>query len=454
MSNNIIVVTGLGFGDEGKGTITEYCAWRYGAKTVVRYNGGPQAAHNVVLKNSLHHCFAQFGSATFQPEATTFLSSQAVVNPISILSEAKLLQEKGVTEALKRLRASPSCLVATPFHKHHNCMLELSRGDARHGSCGMGVGQTIKDARYLGEMALRLGDLKNYEVAKRKLDFLWRLKIDQAGQLLDQDPGNKQLCQEFERLSADGYVEDVLEAYVLCAEQLDIAELPSTNGILLFEGAQGMLLDSVHGFHPHVAKTDVSPRAARRLAHQHWPKHRLTKLGVLRAYATRHGAGPFVTYDPSLTSLIPDSHNSTSEWQGAFRIGWFDCVASSYAIKAAGGVDCLAITNLDRISRFDEVKICIGYAYDGAESLDEYFDWTRVNNQKIIEQINVIQNPSIERQSAITKILIDCQPVYRTIKFMDSKAYIQRLESILDVPVALVSRGDTLHDKEEIFSLF
>lgn len=453
MPDKIIVVTGLGFGDEGKGTITEYCAWRYGAEAVVRYNGGPQAAHNVVLDSSLHHCFAQFGSASFQTMVKTFLSEQAVVNPMSLCSEAATLHQKGVTDAWQRLTASPACLVATPFHKHHNRMLELSRGDARHGSCGMGVGQTIADARYLGEMALRLGDLRERAIAKRKLDFLWRLKIDQAEQLLARQPDNILLRQEFDLLAAPGYVEDVLEAYEPFVPYLDINGPPQTSGTLVFEGAQGMLLDSAYGFHPHVAKSDVSPRAAARLAAKHWPEHELIRLGVLRAYATRHGAGPFVTEDDELAVRIPDLHNGSRAWQGRFRIGWFDLVASSYAIEAAGGLDYLALTNLDRISGRGEAKVCIGYEYAGQEPLDDYFEWSRVKGKPVIERIKVVADPTPERQAVITGFLGNCQPLYRTIKFTNPEAYIQRLETALGIPIAIVSTGPTLQDKEEKISL-
>ncbi|NTW21938.1 adenylosuccinate synthetase [Candidatus Falkowbacteria bacterium] len=454
MADKIIVVTGLSFGDEGKGTITEYMAQRHSAGCVVRYNGGPQAAHNVVLQNQLHHCFAQFGSATFQHGVKTFLSEQTVVNPISLLSEADTLSEQGVTDALERLIASPSCLVATPFHKHHNRMLELARGNARHGSCGMGVGQTISDARYLGNMALRLGDLNDSEKARHKLDFLWRLKIDQAEQLLAKHTGNQALRQEFDLLAAPGYVEDVFEAYASIASRLNISDQPPTSGTLVFEGAQGMLLDNTYGFHPHVAKSDVSPRAAVRLATKHWPGHEIIRVGVLRAYATRHGAGPFVTEDIILAEAIPDRHNSFGDWQGRFRVGWFDLVAASYAIEASGGIDCLALTNLDRISDFGVVKLCIGYEYSGDQPLDEDFEWRQFGGRKVIERIKADANPSTEKQAALSGILYDCRPIYRTLSIRDPKAYVQRLETALGVPVAIVSSGPTLQDKEEIYSLF
>ncbi len=454
MPGKNIVVTGLGFGDEGKGTIVEYLAWRYLAECVVRYNGGPQAAHNIVLETLLHHCFSQFGSATFQRHVKTFLSSQTVVNPITLLSEASILLEKGVKNPLERLIVSPSCLVVTPFHGHHNRMLELSRGNDRHGSCGMGVGQTIKDAGYLGEMALRLNDLVDYETAKRKLDFLWRLKMDQTEQLLDVSSDNDALRQEFGRLSAPGFVEDLLEAYASIVPHLDISDQPQASGTLVFEGAQGMLLDVNHGFHPHVAKSDASPRAAARVSAKHWPGHDTIKVGVLRAYATRHGAGPFVTEDLGLTKAIPDMHNGMREWQGGFRIGWFDAVAASYAIEAAGGIDYLALTNLDRIRDFGGAKICVGYEYAGNLPFDGYCEASRVGGKQIIERIIMVDNPSVERQIALTAILADCRPIYSTIAFRDPKVYVQRLETILGVPVGIVSSGPTLQDKEEVFSLF
>ncbi|HEY7215209.1 MAG TPA: adenylosuccinate synthetase, partial [Thermoanaerobaculia bacterium] len=130
----------LGFGDAGKGLLTDFLVRRSGATVVVRYNGGAQAGHNVVTPDGRHHTFAQLGSGSFVAGVRTFLSRHVVVHPTALLAEAAALRAKGVGDALDRVRLSERALVITPFHQAAGRLRELARGAARHGSCGVGVG--------------------------------------------------------------------------------------------------------------------------------------------------------------------------------------------------------------------------------------------------------------------------------------------------------------------------
>src|SRR5688572_10036886 len=136
MNRRTFLVVGLGFGDEGKGTIIDYLARRYRAHTVIRFNGGPQAAHHVVTADGRAHCFSQFGSATLIDGVCTYLSRFMLLDPLALINENYHLKQLGITDGLKRLTIDKDSLIVTPFHKLINRMQEIARGDKRHGSCG------------------------------------------------------------------------------------------------------------------------------------------------------------------------------------------------------------------------------------------------------------------------------------------------------------------------------
>ncbi len=140
------VVVDLGFGDAGKGTITDHLTRARGAHTVVRFNGGAQAGHNVVTDDGRHHTFAQLGAGSFSPGVRTWLSRHVVVHPTALIVEAWHLARSGVADPLSRVTVSAAAKVVTPFHQAATRLRELARGDARHGSCGVGVGEVMRDA--------------------------------------------------------------------------------------------------------------------------------------------------------------------------------------------------------------------------------------------------------------------------------------------------------------------
>ena len=140
-----ILVVDLGFGDAGKGSLVDYYVRHYRAHTVVRFNGGAQAAHNVVTPDGRHHKFSQFGSGTFVPGVRTHLSRYMLVDPVALLAEERHLRQVGVPDAFARLTIDPNAPVVTPFQRAANRLRELQRAAGRHGSCGMGIGETMAD---------------------------------------------------------------------------------------------------------------------------------------------------------------------------------------------------------------------------------------------------------------------------------------------------------------------
>ncbi len=460
MTKQAFIVVGLGYGDEGKGTTTDYITRKYQAHTVIRFNGGSQAAHHVVTSSGLTHCFAQFGSGTLVSGVRSYLSSYMAVDPLALLVENQALQEKGVQDGLSRVIIDENCLVITPFHKIINQMQEVSRGNKRHGSCGKGVGQTILDSYYLKDKALFIKDLLDTRVTFQKLKFLWQIKLDLAQQLVAQE-SNQELQQYLEKLKNPLYVEQLAVAYkefihkVTIGNQGLLTEILSLDGTVVFEGAQGVLLDFERGFWPYVTKSCTTFDNADRLLVKSSYKGKVNKLGVLRAYSTRHGAGPFITEDETLTKVTPDYHNGTNPWQSVFRVGWFDLLAADYACQIAKNLNALAITNLDRLSNLSSWKICTSYRYigDNASLLDRFFELSLQDNQVVITRIKTPIKTSPEYQKQLGELLKDCQPIYKIFeieKNEDSQKYLNFISEKLTIPINILSYGVTAEEKQEV----
>ncbi|MCK4592289.1 adenylosuccinate synthetase [Candidatus Parcubacteria bacterium] len=433
-----IAIAGLAFGDEGKGTIAECLTWRYDAEHIVRYNGGPQAAHFVVTPQGIEHCFSQFGSGTFAG-ARTFLSGKMLIDPIRMKNEAIALEKKGVNESLKRVVIDPDCFIITPFHGIINQMLEISRGEARHGSCGVGVGQAVKDSKQLGEMALIAKDMLNKETLWRKLDFLWRVKIDLAQQLVAEHPNMPELNKRLEKLIQENYVQRLVSFYCNFVTESgvqirnDKQSVLESDSNIIFEGAQGVLLDPKYGFTPYITKTKTTFKNVEDLLNGRVPRSEIKKIGVLRAYSTRHGAGPFVTENDWLGRQIPDYHNGANEWQGKFRIGWFDLLTARYGTMINRDIDSIALTNLDRLSRIEEIPICTSYEYTGKneELLSNFFEWEYFGSRI---RITGFKKPNKPVNEQLAKILFDCKPM-EFQKFQGWKEDISKVKKIEDLPI-------------------
>ncbi|MFW6639741.1 adenylosuccinate synthetase [Nocardiopsis algeriensis] len=417
-----VVVTDLGFGDAGKGvTVDLLCARRrYGA--VVRANGGAQAAHNVVTPDGRHHTFAQFGAGTLAPggPVPTHLSRFAVVDPFALAAEAVHLASLGIADPFSLVTVDRRALIATPWHQAANRARERARGRGRHGSCGMGVGEAVAYSLARPEDAPTVGDCADPAVLRRKLRRLAdhldavRRTLGDAGDEEDPDP------------------QECLEAYLAFARRVRLVDeeyLPRllARDPVVFEGAQGVLLDEWHGFHPYTTwstTTTANPLAL--LAEAGRPGD-ARRIGVLRTYTTRHGAGPFVSEDPELAPLLTERHNGTHPWQGAFRVGHLDLVAHRYALEATGGVDALVVTHADAPARaHGRLRWCT--AYTGA-------DGTPL-------ALSPGTSPDLDRQARLTAALEGARPVLSAAPDDPASA----LAGALGLPLEAVFSGPTRAD--------
>lgn len=440
MNAHVMLVADLGFGDAGKGTIVDFLARVHHAHTVVRYNGGSQAAHNVVTPDGRHHTFAQFGSATFLPGVRTYLSRFMVLDPLALRNEEKHLAALGVYDAYERLFVDRDTPIITPFHVAMNRLREMARGDRRFGSCGMGVGETIRDAALLTDMALRAGDLHDRTAIERKLRLLYEIKRGALEMLESALPKNERVARElsaFDETAVLDFTGMLFEAgkriNVVGGEWLRAALAPV--GAVIFEGAQGVLLDVERGFRPFVTKSDTTFANAERLLNESGHKGKATRIGVLRAYATRHGAGPFVTEDAELAAKIPDGHNVFNEWQRELRVGWHDLIMDRYAHSIIGHLDALAVTNLDRLGDIPAWKIAEAYVDEKGERRSDL---------------------PVLSEEGLARWLAKCEPCYRAMTgtlHEKEHALLSAISQNLGVPIGILSHGPSANEKEIVLSV-
>jgi adenylosuccinate synthase len=430
----------LGFGDAGKGSIVDFLTRTHAAHTVVRYNGGAQAAHRVVTAgpNPREHVFAQFGSGTLAG-AATHLSRFMLLDPLAMVAEEQHLQALGVPDAFERTTIDERALVITPFQRAANRLKELARGDGRHGSCGMGIGETMIDYLAHGQRVLYAGDLRSPDVLRAKLHFLREINLAKIQALLPGLPDSVEAAREQAPLIDPGWQDWLIEEYIAFARPARIVPSAFLHSILrrpgavIFEGAQGVLLDEWQGFHPYTTWSTTTLENAERLLDEAGYTGDLTRIGITRAYATRHGAGPLVTEDAALTRALPDASNSFGAWQRGFRVGWLDMVMLKYALDVTGRLDQLAVTCLDRLAELPDLRVCRRYSYD-TFSIDR-----------------IARSPAphvLDYQERITNSLARCAPVLEALA--DPSALLQLLESDLGTPIGIRSEGPTAEDKRVV----
>lgn len=396
----VICVAGMTFGDEGKGLLTDFLVRESKAELVVRYNGGAQAAHNVISPEGVHHTFAQFGSGALAG-ARTFLSKYMLVDPLTLLVEQRILYPK-VRGGVLAPMVDPDCVVVTPYHKYANRLRETARGASRHGSVGMGVGEARHDA--LQGLALRVGDTRDPSLCQSIMSRIRDKKLEEMFEIRGADPvlyGYMEgtLPQEYSRVFKE------FSDYVkVCTLETAISGVRCA----VFEGAQGLLLDQTYGFPPYNSWTDCTFGNAENLLAEIgiFPTDFLT-VGVFRSYFTRHGPGPFVTEDPNI--CVAEKHNKVHAWMGDFRQGHFDMVMAEYACLMASP-DVLAVTHMD--CRPSD-RVCESYSL----GLSGLF-------------------PGVA--AARTKQLLDSRPIYR---LLSGEEFIPALEKVADCPVRYLGYG-------------
>ena len=319
--SRVVVVVDLGFGDSGKGTIVDYLVRARGAGMVVRWNGGAQAGHAVVTDDGREHVFSQLGAGTFVPGVRTHLAEAFVVHPTALLVEARHLAGKGVGHALESLTIASSARVITPLHQAANRLRELARGSRRHGSCGVGFGETVRDSLEAEAEVVRARDLVGDRSALgRKLeaarDRLTSSLADAVAAVRTDAAAKSDLAVLSDR-SVDARwieaIEPIRARRALVVEDEALGPMLRER-VTVLEGAQGVLLDERHGFHPHTTWSDCTTSGASALLARHGLAAGIERVGVMRVYLTRHGDGPFPSEAPGLSARLHEAHNESRGW--------------------------------------------------------------------------------------------------------------------------------------------
>ncbi len=433
--NSVILIGDLGFGDAGKGSITDYLAREYPVHTVVRYNGGAQASHSVFTPDGKHHKFAQFGSASFVPGTKTHLSRFMFVDPLSMLKEERHLKEVGVTDIFERTSVDRDAVVITPFHQAVNRLKELARGKDRHGTVGMGVSETAYDLENFPGGSLTFGDLLKRDVVRKKLRVLREIQLNKLSDFKENLISLEGALPDLftlEQPRMQSYIIDCAELYFYAASLIKIVDrdymkkILHNPGVTVFEGAQGVLLDQKFGFLPYITKSNTTFENADKLLSEQDYKENIKRLGLVRVFPTRHGPGPFVTEDPELTQKFPDPENLENQWQGKFRVGFFDLLATGYALEIINGVDGLVISCLDQLEDYPKKLVCESY---------------KLNDNQITK---------IEYQEGISKLLKECMPVYKDYSHLNPREYAFSIASDLSTPLSILSFGPDAKSKVRI----
>lgn len=313
------VIIGANHGDEGKGLMTDHLAASSpGPAIVLRFNGGAQAGHTVVTPSGDHHVFSHFGSGSLAG-ADSYLGPDFVSHPMLFLDEWRRLTALG---ARPRLAADPEGLLTTPFDMMINQALEVARGDARHGSCGIGFGETVERAEVAG-LPLRLRDLDRPRWLRAQLETIQHdyapARLATLG--IDEHPEVSRFPFRDTQL-IDRFLEDC--AAFRARIQLSPPDALDSRRPLIFEGAQGLMLDQELGAFPHVTRSFTGLRNVMPLAERMGLTH-LDTIYVSRIYDTRHGAGPMAHELPGTPFAgVRDATNQPNPYQGQLRFGWLD----------------------------------------------------------------------------------------------------------------------------------
>ena len=422
MAKNVVVI-GTQWGDEGKGKIVDWLTDH--SQGVVRFQGGHNAGHTLVIngKKTVLHLVP---SGILRDGVTCYIGNGVVLSPEALIKELDELKEAGV-EAEGRLKISEACPLILPYHQAIDLARELAKGDNKIGTTGRGIGPCYEDK--VARRALRLQDLTRPKRFAEKL-----------AELLDYH--NFMLQHYYHAPTVD--FQQVLDAALAIAPRLEkmVADVPRAlydahkgGANLLFEGAQGTLLDIDHGTYPFVTSSNCVAGAACAGAGL-GPGMLHYILGITKAYTTRVGGGPFPTelydavdkLDPVGKHLSTKGHEFGATTGRARRCGWFDAAALKRSIQI-NGVSGLCVTKLDVLDGVEELKLCVGYKLEGV-----FTDILPVGAEELARCEPVYQTLPGWTQSTVGVKIFEGLPAA-------ARAYLKRIEEVCEVPVDMISTG-------------
>jgi len=419
-----VAVVGSQWGDEGKGKIVDWLSER--ANVVVRFQGGHNAGHTLVVDGKVYK-LSLLPSGVVRPGKLSVIGNGVVIDPWALLKEIDTLRGQGVAVSPDNLKVASNAVLILPIHRELDGLREDGAGGAKIGTTRRGIGPAYEDK--VGRRAVRVCDLRDEDSLVAKVDaMLAHHNPLRAG--FGTDPVDRDGL-----LAALREVAPAILPYASTVwRDLDAARRAGKR--ILFEGAQGAMLDIDHGTYPFVTSSNtVAGQAA--AGSGVGPSVIETVLGITKAYTTRVGSGPFPTEQLNDVGRIlgERGHEFGTVTGRARRCGWFDAVLVRQAVKT-GGITGIALTKLDVLDGLSELKVCTSYDLDG-ESLD-YLPATMMDQARVEARYETIEGWSESTQGARSWADLPASAV----------KYVRRIEELIEAPVFLLStspeRDDTI----------
>ncbi|MGD9866403.1 MAG: adenylosuccinate synthase [Hyphomicrobiales bacterium] len=417
-----VVVVGAQWGDEGKGKIVDWLSER--ADVVVRYQGGHNAGHTLVV-DGVTYKLSLLPSGVVRGGKLSVIGNGVVVDPWALTGEIEQIRAKGVEITRDSLRIAENATLILPLHRELDALRENAAGAGKIGTTRRGIGPAYEDK--VGRRAIRLRDLKNLQNLKPKIERLLTHHNALRRGLNEPEVSADELCAELSEIAPKvlPYMDQV---WALLDGQRRQGKR------ILFEGAQGALLDVDHGTYPYVTSSNtVAAQAA--TGSGIGPGALNYVLGITKAYTTRVGEGPFPTEltDETGRTLGERGHEFGTVTGRPRRCGWFDACLVRQTLKVAG-IDGIALTKLDVLDGFRELKVCTGY---------------------------MLGNEKIDHLPAAQGAQMQVKPIYETLEgWPESTAgarswaqlpaqcikYVRRVEELIEAPVAMLSTSPKRED--------
>ncbi len=413
------VVVGAQWGDEGKAKITDLLAQN--ADLIIRYQGGCNAGHTVVAHNKTFK-FHLIPSGILYGGKTCFIGAGTVILPEYFDEEVQGLIKEGID--VSGLKVSPLASITMPYHTEVDGYSESTATKGKIGTTKKGIGPTYTDK--MARIGLKIEDLFDDEALSEKLDIILPLK----NKTLKEVYGLKTYTKEEITALCKKYAE-IFRPYVCFDWQTILEDAKRANKAVLFEGAQGVMLDIDYGTYPFVTSSNPIGGGAA-TGSGYGPKMIDEVIGVAKAYVTRVGEGPFVTEltDKTGEKIREIGHEFGVTTGRPRRCGWFDAVTMRYAVLT-GGLTSVALTKIDVFDNFEEIKVCTAYKDKRDGKIYKNYP-TNVFMHKYLEPIYETHKGWMQDISGIKE--------YEKLP-QNARNYIKRLEKLLEVPISIVSVG-------------
>ena len=419
-----VVVVGSQWGDEGKGKIVDWLSER--ADVVVRFQGGHNAGHTLVIGEQVYK-LSLLPSGIVRPNTLSMIGNGVVIDPWALLAEIEEITAKGIEVTPRRLNIAANACLILPLHRELDQLRETARGKDKIGTTGRGIGPAYEDK--VARRSIRVCDLADKAVLEDKIEQL----------LLHHNALRRGFATD--EIDAKALLDDLLEVAPKIGAYAGnvwrrLSALRRAGKRILFEGAQGVMLDIDHGTYPFVTSSNtVAAQAA--VGSGIGPGAIDYVLGITKAYTTRVGEGPFPTeQNNEIGELLGKRGREFGTVTGRKRrCGWFDAVMVRQAVQIAG-IDGIALTKLDVLDQIETLEVCIGYKI-GNKSLD-YFPASGWSMSHIEPVYETIQGWSESTAGARSWAELPANAI----------KYVRRIEELIEAPVAMLStspqRDDTI----------